>query len=620
MLRKVEDVLKDIQENHNWSLYDEMYDRNKNGLNRVALFYRGTKITYGEMFKKMRLYAEALYAKGIRANMEIPVCMNNTPEFVYLLGAASILGVKLNIFGEEFDKDYITEIINNCNSNIIFISDDKYEHIKDSVKNSKVRDIVMTSLTDSLKNGKDPYEKFDNEFYKFEDKVEDYKLSNENIESTKEFLSKRVPYVKYKASLDEKFTTTYSSGSTNSERPKGIVHNNRSYITMGTFHDPNVSGTPSMRNLRVLAQIPTHSNTDVQSCITDSLIQGSTVCLEPIYNKDFFKYSLLINKTEFSCATRSFYVHLSKEVLELRNHGINIKFPFLLAAMSVGEPLSKGEEKLINKILRETHAKVPIISVAGGDCEHGGIFFIMFRALMNKIKNIPKDEYDILRTYSMVDVVALDENDNVLENGKTGRLYAYSPTNMVEYRDNEEATKKAFKTINGKKYLDCSVYGYISKNDYIHIKGRMNEFSNELPGYAIADEILKDTKHILSCEVIPTYDENNNVIYVAHTELQPGVNATPTLLKSAINRCKIKYRTEVSDNIVFRIRNNEDSFPLTGCGKRDNKSLKDEGLDNCIRPIITRNIPEGYLISYDDYFSVKKQKTLSLQNKSTKTL
>ncbi len=570
----------------------------------------------------MRLYAEALYAKGIRANMEIPVCMNNTPEFVYLIGAASILGVKLNIFGEEFDKDYITEIINSCNSNVIFISDDKYEHIKDSVKNSKVRDIVMTSLTDSLKNGKDPYEKFDNKFYKFENKVEDYKLSNKNIESTKEFLSNsfmnnslKVPYVKHKASLDEKFTTTYSSGSTNSERPKGIVHKNGSYITMGTFHDPNVSGTPSMKNLRVLAQIPTHSNTEVQSCITDGLIQGSTICLEPIYNKEFFKYSLLINKTEFSCATRSFYIHLSKELLELRNHGINIKFPFLLAAMSVGEPLSPGEEKLINKMLRKSGAKVPFISVAGGDCEHGGIYFIMFRNVMTRLKNIPKDEYDILRTYSMVDVIALDENDNVLENGKTGRLYAYSPTNMVEYRDNEEATKNAFKTINGKKYLDCSVYGYIGKNDYIHVKGRMNEFSNELPGFEVADEILKDSENILSCEVIPTYDENDNVIYVAHTELQPGVNVTPTLLKSAINRCKIKYEKEVSDKIVFRIRSNQDSFPLTGCGKRDNIKLKEEVLDYCIRPIITRNKPEGYLISYDDYFSAKKSKTLSLQNK-----
>ena len=619
---KKEEALENIEKNHNWSLYDEIYDRNKNGLNRIALFYRGTKITYGQMFKKMKEYASSLSAKGIKAGMEIPVCMNNTPEFVYLLGAASILGVKLNIFGEEFDEEYITEIINECNSDVIFVSDDKYEHIKNSINKSNVNNIVMTSLCDSLKNGEDAYEKFDKPFYDFKNKVQEYKKENNNIESITEFSSKKAPYVKHEANLEEEFTTTYSSGSTNSQRPKGIVHKNRSYVTMGIFHDPNISGTPSMKNLRVLAQIPTHSNTEVQSCITDGLIQGSTICLEPIYNKEFFMYSLLINKTEFSCGTRSFYVHLAKQILELKKQGIHVKLPYLAAPMSVGEPLSKGEEKLINKMLRVTNAgtkfthtpkSVVCVSVAGGDCEHGGIFFIMFRNLMNKVKRMPKDEYDILRTYSMVDIKVLDKDGNVLEDGKLGRMYASSKTNMKEYRNNEKATQKAFKTINGKEYLDCSVYGYKDKKGYIHVKGRMNEFTDELPGFSIADEILKDTKNVLSCEVIPLHDENDNLVYAAHIEMQPGVNPTPRLLKAAITRCKIKYGEEISDKVVFRIRSNKESFPTTGCGKRSNKELEKEALENCIRPIVTTNNKNGYFISHDEYFD-KKAKKLTLQH------
>ena len=621
---KVETVLEELEKNHNWSIYDEIYDRNKNGLERTALFYRGTNITYGEMFDKMNEYAKSLVANGVQPGNEIPVCMSNTPELVYLIGAASIVGAKLNIFGEEFDKEYITEIINDCNSPVIFVGDNKYEEIKESIENSKINNIVMTSLKDSFKNGVDLYEKIDN----FQNNIEIYKKENSNIKSMDEFIVKDYAgEYKHNSKLDDEFIVTYSSGSTNSSRPKAIVHSHRSYVTMGTFHDPKVSGTPSMKNLRVLAQIPSHSNTNIMSCITDSLVQGSTVCLEPVYDKDFFMTSLLINKPDFPCATKSFWVYLSKKVMKLKEEGKNIKFPFLLAPMSVGEPLSKGEEKFCNKMLKMTkagtsHSHTPssVVSmcVAGGDCEHGGIFFIMFRSLMAKVKGIPKDEYDILRTYSMVDIIAVDENGNVLEKGQTGRLYAASPCNMSRYKNNDEANKKFFKEHNGKIYGDCSVYGYIGAKDYIHVKGRMSEFS-KIPPYQIADEILKDTKNILSCEVIEQENEDYGKVYVAHVEFQPNMrNSDAVALMSAIHRCKLKFTKQISDKIIFRVRSFNESFPLTGCGKRNGIKLTEEGIsEQCIRPVRTHKHPEPFFVSGTDYLYRKqdneKKLTYSLE-------
>lgn len=111
-----------------------------------------------------------------------------------------------------------------------------------------------------------------------------------------------------KVNLDDEFTITYSSGSTNSSRPKAIVHDVKSYIVMGIYHDPKISKVPSMKNLRMLAHIPTHSNTNIMSCITDPLMQGSEIAVEPIYAPDHFVYSLLINKPSFVTATRSFFV------------------------------------------------------------------------------------------------------------------------------------------------------------------------------------------------------------------------------------------------------------------------------------------------------------------------
>ena len=41
-----EELLKEIEENHNNSLFEEIFKRRNNELDRVALFYKGNKINY----------------------------------------------------------------------------------------------------------------------------------------------------------------------------------------------------------------------------------------------------------------------------------------------------------------------------------------------------------------------------------------------------------------------------------------------------------------------------------------------------------------------------------------------------------------------------------------------
>ena len=132
-----EELLKEIEENHNNSLFLEIFKRRNRELDRIALIYKGKKINYLTLKVKVEEYAKALKAYGIKKGDEIPVCMTNTPEFIYLLGAISLIGAKANIFGDGFDKDYITEIINGCNTNILFATDDIYMNIDESVKKSK---------------------------------------------------------------------------------------------------------------------------------------------------------------------------------------------------------------------------------------------------------------------------------------------------------------------------------------------------------------------------------------------------------------------------------------------------------------------------------------------------
>jgi acyl-coenzyme A synthetase/AMP-(fatty) acid ligase len=588
---KVDIALKDVENNHNNSLYDEIYKTSIKCPNKEAIFYRGKSIKYFELINIVKNYAKSLTAMGIKKDSEIPICMANCPEIIYLILAASFLGAKVNIFGSSFEKEYIISIIKECNSNSIFITDDQYENLKNIFENLNITNKVVFSLTDSLPNGTDYYDFFDSKYNRFNNKIKQICLENPEIINNQKFLEfghcvKDIDLKHNLGNLDDEFSTTYSSGSTNSSHPKGIVHKNRSYITMGRFHDTDVSGAPSMHNLRILALLPTHSNTNIMSNYTDTLIQGSTICLEPIYEQDFFINSLLINKPNFCVSSRSYLVKFAKQILTEKDFN-NVKLPYLFAVFSAGEPTSNGEEKYINRALRKCKAgtnKLPIpavLSLAGGDCEHGGIFYKMFKAWQDKLPQnlLLGEKNNGMNFHKMVICKILDENDNELPNGKIGRLYAYSPCTMSQYRNNPEATKKFFKVIDGKQFGDCSVFASISNYKTITIKGRIDKnipSTYSIISYKINDLIQSDTKNVLSSEVVPIV-KDNIPYFVIHIEQMPSskldkkrlINSLYGLLKKEIN-------VEILQNVLIRIHDNENSFALTECGKRNFNVLKDE--------------------------------------------
>ena len=83
---------------------------------------------------------------------------------------------------------------------------------------------------------------------------------------------------------------------------------------------------PSMRNLTVLAHIPTYTHMELTCAISDTLYEKCTLALEPFYEKEFFPYSLLINKPNFVPASTGFWGYLCK-LLNFDDNFKNIKMP-----------------------------------------------------------------------------------------------------------------------------------------------------------------------------------------------------------------------------------------------------------------------------------------------------
>lgn len=599
-------ALIDIENNNDVSWYQYLKNRNIENQNDVALFYRGTKITFQEMFTKADEVTKSMVKLGLHSGDEIGVCVTNSPELVYIILAANKLGIKVNCFGAQFDKNYLSSIIDGISNKIIFISDDNYENLQSILATKKIDNIVLTSLADSLpKDPKvcDEYEPTLDHYYHIDNKVDNYKSIDNRIKTISEFVNYGKDFneeIKDCGKLETDFLVTYTSGSTKIGFPKQIIHKNRSLITMGRFHDPELSGNPKIPGLRGLAHIHPESNTDIITCISDNLMQGWSVALEPEYDKNKALDYIILNKPNYLNITTSFMLEVAKEYLidkKFHENGTGRKLPFLLAAFTVGEGTQKGEEKFINRFLREAKAgsgisikgmKLPFttLSVGGGDCEHGGIYYTLWHALQQKLYYpiLGKNELGMLPVPYVV-VTALKE----LEDGtytecdynEKGIIVANSYTNLSGYKDNKEATEKLI--INddlGRKWVTCNTYGYIDKVGAVHVKGRVpDKQPNFCHNFDIDDTVIKDTKNILSCV---TVDIDN--YKVMNIQFQPLTKINKDkVLQSIYERLENNFPSELLDNLYVRIIPTRESFPLTASGKRSVRALEELSLNDCMK-------------------------------------
>lgn len=577
---KYNSAIEDINKNHNHAWDKEIELRNIDNLKKEALFYRGNVITYKEMFSKRNLVAASLLELGVKKGDTIPLCMSNTPEFVYTILAASLLGARVKIFGSHFDKDYIKEILKDTSKNVFIATSDNYIELKDIVKEMGYSKIVVSSLSESLKDGVDLFYDFDKKYHSFKP------YQDEDTISFGEFLTigKNKQVERAKVTLDDDFLITYTSGSTIVGLPKEIVQQHQSLIVMGRLHDNDLSGLPEMKDVRMLAHIPTYSNTDVITSISDPLSQGCSVALEPIYDRDFFNTSLVINRPNAVAATRSFWIHAA---LSYKKEFPNIDQRGLFIPISVGENTSLGEEKLINKFLKDVSAgkdRLPIsatLSMGGGDCEHGGIYFSLYHAYKSKLACTKK--YGLV-PFKGLNQAVLDEEGNHITDGSVGRLVAIGPTTMREYNNNEEATNKFFIHDNaGNVYGDCKLWAAIKGDNRVIIHGRIgNEFNlsdgSVVPSYSLAEILEEDSSNILSCEVVNVKDENGIETPVVHYAFQPTCkDKLSTIINANLRLCE-----RIPEELAQKIHYSQvkDEFPLTGSGKRDINALTEQGIAN----------------------------------------
>ena len=151
---------------------------------------------------------------------------------------------------------------------------------------------------------------------------------------------------------------------------------------------------------------------------------------------------------------------------------------------------------------------------------------------------------------------------------------------MVGYKYSKSDTKDKIVRDNlGRDWLSCGVIGYVNEFGNPIYLGREEDVvilndGNPYPLYMIDTAVCKDSKNVLSCSaVIPKDNEDVVVINVEFSPLKRKGDAA--VIESIRKRCKTILPEKLFDNIYYRIIDNENSYPLTGSGKRSYTVLEE---------------------------------------------
>ena len=554
------------------------------------------------------MLAKSFKKSGIEPGDEIPCCISNMPELIYTMIAASKVGAKLNLFGTHLEKGYFETILKDTTDKLIIISDDNYGEIKDTVNKCGFKKKLLVSLADSLPEHPEKCDEYVEEldkYYHFDNLAKEYKKNDENIVLFDEFLDYGKDYDKEvedkNSNLDTEFLITYTSGSTKRGFPKQIIHCNRSLIVSGYFNDLEISGSPKIPHQRGMCYIHSESNTNLVTCISDSLMKIWNVACEPVYSRKTALDVIRINNPSMIEMTTTHLIQMAKDYLELFKKGNKIKFPNMIATFAVGEGTSPGEEKLLNNVLRKAKAGSEVVvkgitlpyaplSVGGGDCEHGGIFYNVFNSIQRKKNYFLTGKKDTGMNPIVFGVMAVmkknpDGTYTECNYDEMGILVANSATSMVGYKNDKANTlKKIIRDDQGRDWLSCDAYGYIDKAGNVHQKDRvgseilLNNGKVILPS-TIAETVTRDSKNVLSCTVTSYTSEDNYDIPIINFELFPGLSqeARNKAIVS-INKRLIKQFGYI--HVLYREFNDQIPFPEAGSGKRDFVAIENMKLQN----------------------------------------
>lgn len=544
---------KEIQKK---TVFQEVYDNNIKFQKDLALEFFGSKINYSTFFKNIEMTAKAFKEYGIKKGDFVTICAAGIPETVYSFYALSKIGAVANMIAPHFEKKDLIARISDCESDTLIIMDEFYPELKEAIKGSRIKNIIiLPTLNSSML-------RFITKTYKI-DSFSNELYWNQFIKDGRK--QKETETISYEKDLP--LTMVYSSGTTGAS--KGILLSNDSF--QNSIQSYPASGVDISRGQKFYQIIPPWYSTGLSTSIHLPLSYGTSVFMDPRFERDIFVKNIIKAKPNYCVAPTSMYEGFLDEKLVGNKNLSFFNYPF-----EGGEPLSNEVASKIEKVFKE-HGSNAQLRVAYGQCECGA-------AITTQTQKAENTRGSVGIPLPGVTIGIFDEQFNELKYYERGQILANTPCSMIGYYKNEEATKEYFHIDkNGIKWNCTGDIGYIDEKGNLFVQGRATDYSiidNEKIYNFDIENILMELDEIKMCDVLE-FDNNGTKELAAHIiftdRVQKEIEENPEYLEEKLFEIKqyIYERTNNEKMVPHRFKIRK-SFPYAKSGKRDVSKIKEE--------------------------------------------
>lgn len=128
------------------TIYEYLWENNKNHLDNIALIYYKKKITYQALFNKIERCAKSLAALGVKAGDIVTIQTLAIPQTVVLFYALSRVGAVANMIYVSNTESETNRLLKHTESKLYFVLEGIYGQFSSVLEGTKVEHIILLSL------------------------------------------------------------------------------------------------------------------------------------------------------------------------------------------------------------------------------------------------------------------------------------------------------------------------------------------------------------------------------------------------------------------------------------------------------------------------------------------
>lgn len=527
------------------TIYEYLWENNKDHLDDVALNYFGNKITYGKLFESIEKAAKGFMSIGIKPGDIVPIICIATPEIIFSFYALNRIGAVSNWLDLRMPTEKLLNEIKTCNSPICLLFEKADPLLCSKISLLGIKCIYI-SISDSLQFPK-------NLFYKTKkiNTLENMIISwNEFLENANTSIIACDGQGKDSLAILE-----HTGGTTGTSKAVMLTNQNVNSVV----EQYRMGSTPLSRQDRWLSIGFPFIAYSLICSIHLPLSLGITGVL--CFDIDVKKIKKIVQKHRCN--------HMSNTPTtweQLASDSKKTNYSFLKNPVVGADTLHTSKEIEINAFLKHHGAKCEIVKGYGMTEVSSAVS--VCAPPYNKTGSV-----GIPFLHTVISAFDPDTGDELPYN-KQGEICICGPSVMLGYYNCQAETDSVLKCHNdGNIWMHSGNLGHVDADGFIFIDGRIKRMIIDRNGFKIfapqIEQVLSECSCVDKCCVVgmPDINYEGRQIAIAFVVVKQGVIDAVNTMQKFCKKLLPEYSIPRRYVIV-------DKLPYTSAGKVDYRALE----------------------------------------------